>query len=435
MQAPKKEEEQKAPAAQEEKKEEEAELYQTAEQAEEKNFLSKIGGRITTSDYYSTDSGDFNFHVASARLNLFKREDEGPNFFFEIDGKVRKKIINGDLRGNVPRYKVDDAWLGYLFPGEKFRMMAGRQYIQELYNTKIDGLNVNYSFRKGLGIGMFGGLAPDKFDDNLNGKYKSVGGYGFLNRDDHNLSLGYEYLTYNGEPDREYFSARAYSRLSKAIRITGLSSVRKNQITDNYELETANGTLTYSYSRNLRFNVFGNYYKTIKYYASSKFYYEFSDTNENFLLDTNSQTRGSVRVDYKIAKGVKVYGSAAYQHRKQDNQESLRLTGGVRTYDVYGFNLSGRYTYIDDDTSKDNEYNVEISRNILNVLDLSVYANYEETKLDLENAYTTGAKTYGASLYWMITKQYFLSMFSEYIDEDDYSSTSIFAQVGYKLSP
>ena len=412
----------------------ELELYQKPERNAFREYLSKIRGKIYISDYYSRDSDDYDLHVLTSRLNLYVREEEAPGFYFEFDGRVRKKIVEGDLR-HVPRYKVDEAWLGYKFPGQKLRVIAGRQYIIEMYNTEIDGLNINYSFDNGLGLGAFGGLAPDKFDDSLNDDYNSFGAYGFLNLDDHKVSLGYEYLTYNGEPDREYFSIRAYSKLSKKIRFNGLSSVSKNQTTDNYEVETANGNLTYSYSRNLRFKVFGNYYRTIKYYESSKFYYEFSDTDDNFLLDTNSQTRAGLRVDYKIAKGLKLYGSTAYQHREVDNEDSTRFTGGIRKYDLYGFDLSGRYTYIDNYSSRDHEYNVEIYRNIMKKFDVSVYASYEETKLDLENAYTSGARTYGSTLYWPITKKLYLSMFFEYLDEDDYSNTSLFTQLGYKISP
>lgn len=398
-------------------------------------FINKIRGRTYVSDYFATDSGDYNFHVITGRIHMYKREEETPGLYFEFDGKVRKKIIDGDLRAKVSRFDINEAWMGYKFPGRKFRVIAGRQYIQELYNTDIDGLNVKYSFKKGIGIGVFGGLAPDKFDDSLNDDYQSAGLYGFLNRQHHKISLGYEHLSYKGSTDREYFSLRAYSRLTKKIRINGLASVRKNQLTDNFEMENANANLTYSHSSKLRFSIFGNYYRTIKYYESSKFYFEFSDTDENFLLDTNSQTRAGGRIDYKLAKGLKVYGSATYQHRKRDDEDSTRFTGGIRKYDLYGFDLSGRYTYIDNYSSRDHEYNVEVYRHILNKVDISVYASYEETKLDLENAYTSGSRTYGASLYWPVTKQIYMTMFLEYLDEEDYTSTSLFTQLGYKLNP
>lgn len=396
--------------------------------------FSNVRGRFYVSDYYSTDSDDYDFHVLSGRVNLYKRR-ETPGFYFEFDGKARKEIIEGDLRGKVPRYKIDAAWIGYEFPNRKIRIIGGRQYINELYNTEIDGLNAKYLFRKWLVIGVFGGLAPDKFDDSLNDDFKSVGLYAFLKTDDHNVSLGYENLTYNGEPDREYFSIRAYSRFYKKLRLNALSSISKNQLTDSFEMETANANLTYSYSKKLRFNAFANYYRTIKYYESSKFYFEFSDTDDNFLLVNNPQTRAGIRVDYKVAKGLKVYGSTAYQYRKLDDEDSTRFTGGIRKYDLYGFDLSGRYTYIDNYSSRDNEYNVEIYRNIMNKFDVSIYASYEETKLDLENAYTSGSRTYGATLYWPITKIIYLSMFLEYLDDEDFNSTSLFTQLGYKLIP
>ncbi len=405
------------------------------EPEDEPGILSNIRGKFYISDYYSTDSGEYNFHVLTSRLNLYKREEEKAGPYFEFDGRVRKKIFKGDLRGNVPHYRINDAWLGYKFSGKQLRIIAGRQHIQELYNTDIDGLNVKHSFKNGLGIGVFGGLAPDKFDESLNVDYKSVGIYGFLNKKDHKVNLGYEYLTYGGEPDREYFSVRAYSKINKKVRINALSSISKNQITDTYEMENANANLTYSHSNKLRFNMFANYYSSIKYYESSQYYFEFADVNDNFLLDNNSQTRAGVRVDYKIADGLKVYGSTTYKHRKLDNEDSTRITAGIRKYDFHGFDLSGRYTYIDNYSSRDHEYNVEIARNVMKKFDVTAYASYEETKLDMENSFTDGSRTYGTSLYWPITKKYYLSMFLEFLDEEDYSSTSLFTQLGYKFKP
>jgi len=414
---------------------EELQMTAKSEPEYDQGVLSNIRGKFYISDYYSTDSGDYNFHVLTTRLNIYKREREIPGYYFEFDGKARKKILNGDLRGNVPDYSVDEAWLGYKFHDRQLRAIAGRQYIQELYNTDIDGLNVKYSFKNGLGIGVFGGLAPDKFDDSFNTDYRSVGLYGFLNKKDHKINIGYEYLTYKGEPDREYFSLRANSRFNKKIRLNAITAISKNQITSNFEMENANANLTYSYTKKLRFNVFASYYRSIKYYESSKYYFEFSDTDDNFLLDNNSQTRAGIRADYKIAKGLKVYGSTAYQHRKLDDEDSTRFTGGIRKYDLYGFDLSGRYTYIDNYSSRDNEYNVEIYRNIMHKFDVSAYASYEERKLDLENAFTSGSRTYGASFYWPITKKYYMSMFLEFLDKENYSSSSVFAQLGYKFKP
>jgi hypothetical protein len=409
------------------------ELQKKPYAADEKSFLEKIKGRVYVSDYYSVDGGDYNFHILTARLNVYKLEEKKPGIFFEFDGRARKKIFNGDLRANVPEYKISEVWLGYVFPGQKWKAIAGRQYINQLYNTYLDGLNVNYSFKEGLGVGVFGGLAPDKYDDSFSTKFRSAGIYGFLDRTDHKISLGYENLTYDGETDREYFSIRVYSKLDKKFRLNALSSVTKNQITNKPEMENANVNLLYSHSRKLRFNVFFNYYRTIKYFESSKYYFEFSDLSDSYFLDNNSQTRTGARVDYKILKGLKIYASTSYQKRTLDNEDAIRFTGGIRKYDIYGFDLSARYTYLDGYSSKSSEYNIELHRNIMKKFDVSAYVSREEEKLNLENAFTSGAFTYGGSLYWPITKKIFLSMFVERIDEEDYENTSFFSQLGYKF--
>ena len=95
--------------------------------------------------------------------------------------------------------------------------------------------------------------------------------------------------------------------------------------------------------------------------------------------------------------------------------------------------MSGRYTHINDFRSVSDEFNVEVSRNFYNKVDLSIYASREEEKLDIVDAYTQGTLTYGVSAYWPVNRSYYLSMFLEHFKEDDYDNTSLFTQLGYKL--
>ncbi len=400
---------------------------------DEKSFHEKIKGRIYVSDYYSVDSSDFSFHILTGRLNLYKLEEKNPGFFFEFDGKARKKIENGDSRTNVPEYMVRELWVGYKFPGQKWKAILGRQYISQLYNTYLDGLNVNYTFANNFGVGIFGGLAPDKYDDTFNTEFQSIGTYAFLDRPDHKISFGYEQLKYKGETDREYFSGRAYSKLSKKLRLNALSSVSKNQISNDYEVENANINLLYTHSRKLRFNIFYNYYRAIKFYESTKYYFEFLDIDNSYFLDDNSQTRTGLRIDYKLLKGLKLYVATSYQKRESDDAAVTRFTGGIRKYNLLGFDVAVRYTYINNYSSRSSEYNIELYRNILKKFDISLYASREEEKLDSENAFTYGDVTYGGTLYWPINKKIFLSMFIERIDEETYGNTSIYTQLGYKF--
>jgi hypothetical protein len=396
-------------------------------------IFANVKGRFYVSDYYSNDSDDFEFHILTSRLNIYKNEDRNSRYYYALDARVRKKIFNGELKENVPEWRVDDAWLGIKFLKQKLDVIGGRQDIFELYNTTIDGLNVKYIFDNGLGFGMFGGLAPDKQDESLNTDYKSIGGYSFLQQENNKVQLGYEHLSYKGETDREYFSFRIYSKPHEKVRLNAVSSASINQLTNNFEVENANVNLLYRFSRNLRFNIFYNYFRTIKFYQSTREYLVFPDVAESFFLDNNSRTRTGVRVDYKLMKGLKVYSSAAYEKRKMDGEEKLRLTGGIRKYDLYGFDLSGRYTYVDDFTSRSDEFNAEIARNLFNKVDVSMYASREEKKLDTENAFTKRVLTYGTSIYWLISKHYFMTAFLERYKDEDYINISVFTQLGYKL--
>jgi hypothetical protein len=396
-------------------------------------IFSNLKGRIYLSDYYSNDSDDFDFHILTTRVNVYTQEDNNYRYYYALDARARKRIFSGNLRENTPEYDVDELWLGYKFPKQNLDIIGGRHYIYELYNTRIDGLNVKYYFKEGEGIGIFGGLAPDKHDDSLNTDFESFGSYAFLEKKKYKLHFGYENLSYKGDTDREYFSLKLYSKLNDKMRLNVISSTSINQLTDNIEVENANVNYLYSYSKKLRFNLFYNFYRTIKYYSSTSAYLVLPDLQSSFLLNDASQTRTGVRVDYKLMRKLKVYASSAYQVRDQDDEDSLRLTAGLRKYDFHGFDISARYTHINDFTSVSDEFNVELARNFYNKVDLSIYASREEEKLDIADAYTQGTLTYGVSAYWPINKSYYLSMFLEHYEEDAYDNTSLFTQLGYKL--
>ena len=403
------------------------------ESAKKTKKYSDIKGRFYVSDYYSNDSNNFDFHVLSARLKVYMRESDDSRYYFKLDARARKKVSDNDVHNGIPEYKFYEAWLGYKFAEQKIDLIAGRQNVQEMYNTNVDGINAKYRFRDDLGIGIFGGLAPDKYDYSFNTKFKTAGIYSFLDRDRYKLRFGYERLYYDGKTDREYISFKLFSDFNKKIWFNLLSSASINQLTNKIDIDNLSTNMLYKYSRDLRFNVFFNYYRAIRYFESSKKFFTLNNGGDSYYLDTNSQSRIGFRVNYRLQKKLTIYASMAYQQREIDNESATRFTGGIRKYDLYGFNLSGRYTRINNFTSKSNEFNVEVSRLLLQKMDVSVYASHEQEELEIENGFTAGLLTYGASVYWSINKHYFASMFLERYDEDDYDNTSIFTQAGYRF--
>jgi len=390
---------------------------------------SNIKGRFYVSDFYSNDSNHNENQIVSSKLRLYKHEDEKPGFYFNLDGELREKLTGED---RSLKKRLNELWLGYKFQ-QNFNIIIGRQYIYQLFNTYIDGLNLRYEIKKGTGFGIFGGLAPDLYDNSIDGKFKSFGAYGYIDQEKYQFYYGCEDLFYEGKTDRAYCSTRLNSALSSKVRFDGLSSVSINQATKKLELENANSNLSYAATGDLRFQIFYDYYRAIKYFESSKKLFTDYAYRENYFLDTNSQSRGGGRVDYRLAKGLNVYASAAYQTRKIDNDHAVRYTGGFTKQDLFGFNLSGRYTHINNFNSKNDEFNVEVSRNFFDKVDVSVYTSKEKEKLDIEGGFTTGTLTYGTSVYWQISKNYFVSMFAERYNGDDYHNTSLYTQAGYRF--
>jgi hypothetical protein len=410
-------------------------LSRKPEPADDRGFFSNMRGRFSISDYSSVDSSNNKTHSLTSRVNLSKTEEtDTTGFSFKLDARGRTKIDDGEIRGSDHKIDFNEVWVAYKFyPEEKFKISAGRQYIYELYNTIVDGLDIKYSFENGMGVGVFGGNAPDKFTYDFSTKFRSVGGYTFYKNDKYKVQFGYENLTYEGTTDREYFSLKLFSTLNDKTRFNVISATSINQITNNFEIENVNMNLLYAHTKNLRFNLYYNFYNTIRFFESSKIFFDRIDLDENFFLSSNSQTRVGLRADYKLTKKLKIYGSTVYQVREIDDKDSLRLTAGIRKRDLYGFDLSGRYTHINNFSSISDEFNVEVARNLFNKVDLSVYATHEQEELEIENSFSAGLLTYGASIYWQINRNYYLSMFLEKYDEEVFHNTSVYMQGGYSF--
>jgi hypothetical protein len=410
-------------------------LSQKPEPEDDRKFYSNMRGRFSISDYYSVDSSNNKTHSLTSRVNLSKQEEEdAAGFSFKLDARGRTKIDDGEIRGSDHKIDFNEVWIAYkFFPEEKFKISAGRQYIYELYNTIVDGLDVKYSFKKGIGVGIFGGNAPDKFTYDFSSKFTSLGGYTFYTTDKYKVQFGYENLAYEGATDREYFSFKLFSTLDEKTRFNVISATSINQVTNSFEVENVNMNLLYAHTKNLRFNLYYNFYNTIRFFESSKIFFDRIDLDENFFLSNNSQTRVGLRGDYKITKKLKIYGSTVYQVRELDDKDALRLTAGIRRRDLYGFDFSGRYTHVNNFSSVSDEFNVEVARYLFDKVDVSVYASHEEEKLELENSFTAGLLTYGASIYWQINRNYYLSMFLEKYDEEEFHNTSVYVQGGYSF--
>ncbi len=394
---------------------------------------SKIKGRFYISDYYSSDSGNNDFNVLTSKLKIYKREDDESFLSFNLNGRSRTKISDRDVHNKVPEYRFQDLWIGYKLPKKNLKITLGRQLIGEMYNTSIDGINVKYFINDRKGFGIFGGLAPDKYDNSFNTEFRSLGLYGFFEQNKFKLNFGYENLNYNGKTDREYFSARLHSDLGSKVRLYASSSISVDQISDSFDVERVSTSLQYTLSKPLRFNIFYNYYRAIKYFESSKQFFDRIDRLDSYYLDTNSLTRVGMRVDYKLSRLLRLYTAVAYQQREVYNEDAFRFTLGIKRLDFYGFDISTRYRHISNYTSTDDEFNVNISRMIMNRLDISVYASHEEEELEIEGGFTSRILTYGTSLYWQINKHFFAMLFVERYDEEDYDNTSVFTQVGYRL--
>jgi hypothetical protein len=391
-----------------------------------------IKGRISVSDYYSIDNESQDLHILSTKVRVYKLEEDEPGWYFNFNGKIKKKALNGNFSEESLEYVLREAWLGYKFSNKKVRATIGRQYIEEMYSSYVDGLSLKYSFTDELTAGIFGGLAPDKYDSSFNSKFKTIGIYAELDRARYNVKAGYENLKYKGETDREYLSVKLYAGLRDDLKLNSTTVASKDQITDEIKFENVNLNLIYSYSKELRFTAFYNYYRAVKLYASAKDYFNI-DIYDDYFYEFNSLERVGLKVNYRVFKNLKLLGSVVYQKRGSDDGKAVRYTAGIRRRDLYGFDLSGRYTHVDNYDSIEDEFRVEASRRLMDKFDVSVYVTQEFEALDQEGSFSNDSLTYGSSLYWRINKSYDFFIFVERYEEDDYYNTSIFSKVGFRF--
>lgn len=396
-------------------------------------YAEDIKGRLSLSDYYSFDNESSDLHVLSSRIRIYKDEGKEPGWYFNFNGRVRGKIFDGDLHEDSPEFKLMELWAGYKSPDGKIKAVLGRQYIAEMYSSYIDGLNVKYFINKDIGIGIFGGLAPDRYDSSFNSKFTSIGVYSEIDKEKYDLKIGYENMRYKGETDREYASMQLDSNPVEKLQLNAVAVGSRNELTKTINLENLNLNALYAYSKDLRFTLFHSYYRAVKLYASAKDYFKI-DYYDDYFYNFNSLARTGFKVDYSILKGLKIFGSVAYQKRGEDDAEAIRYTAGMKKSDLHGFDISGHYTHVDNFDSISNEFRAEVSRRILEDVDASVYISRELEELGSGGgSFTNDTLTYGSSLAWRINKSYDLFVSAERYQEADYYNTSIFTKIGYKF--
>lgn len=394
-----------------------------------------VKGRISASYMNQDDSvSTHDYNVASTSLKLDASNFAGEDYFFHLNGRVRKAGSN-DFNSKTPDYRVRDANFEIKRILKKTDIVLGRQYIGGLPGARVDGVLMKFDLGEHYGFGIFAGLKPDPYEEHFTSDYTSAGLYGYLKNKASRLSLGYERTAFKGREDSSYLYGSGSYRPNRNIYF--YMSARGDRNLDNNSVELTNllGTATYRVGKISRLRVTYNRYRAVKLYESM-----------DYDINREVQTAWRFYADYRIRKTTRVYGRYDLRTRSSDNKDASLYMVGVRQNRFYKwFFAEISYRVMRYFTADIKQYYVsagaDTGKNITVQLD---YTRAENRQDDAPNK--LNQEIYGASVDWygknrvFVTGRYeeskekYLPIESIFTaQENDYKTRTIFLTAGYRF--
>lgn len=397
---------------------------------------AEINGGLSGSFYnHDDDVSAHDYSITRMRLRLNASEFAGDNVFARFSGSFRSAGAN-DYNDEIPDSRIDEAKVEVRKAWDLFDVELGRHFVRDLPAARVDGGTLRMYLGDGLGVGVFGGQAPDPYTDKVSGDYMSYGGYVFSNTPTSGLSLGYVYDSYKGAEDVSYIYGSMYMAPSKTLRLFGTIRTDHNVADSSYEITNLMVTASYRPSRSARFSVSYNQYRAIRLYESMDY-------------NLNHDMQQSVRVagEFKMTRTTTLYGNFDARSRESDSKSATLFTVGAKQEDMFRwFFMDVSYSQVNYFTSSvmraKGSLGADLGENM--VADLSV-AYMKNDQDDASNSLTQ--LIYSGSLDWYFTPQLYVSGKVEMSDEsyldidsvyllknkDTYSSLTYFLYVGYNF--
>lgn len=386
-------------------------------------------GLVSMEDYYSSDSSaayEFNLLTTRLRLDVDKLNQSG-TLSFHFAGRERNNLGSQDYSSNIRNERIDTVNLEYLGPAKRFYLSIGRLFPKELPAERVDGLNLVFQ-NETSGVGVFGGFKPDPYTEELNPDYTTAGIYTFYRKDELAASLSFIHNGYQGGTDRQYiYGQTSYSPI-REVRLFGLITADINPTTSDIDLTNAIAEISYRpvYSSGIAIGY--NQFQAFKLYRSMTY----------DIVNTRQQSY-YIRGDHRFWERYSIYGR--YELRSQYYQLLEAELRYSNTYQV-GFrndNLVGSGVTLDTNATFDisynstyNTYRMDLSRFFAEILQMTVYGSYMESKYDI-NDYTDTIISYGSSAYLMLGRSWNLSLSYEGKNARDYSTNSVLSMISYRF--
>ncbi len=399
-------------------------------------LAQSVTGFISGSIYNRDDDvAAQDFSITRVRIRLNVEELIGDGTALRLKGATRSSG-SGTFSEDIPGARFETAKLEFKQAFSLVDIHLGRQYIDYMPTARLDGANIVYPLGETSGVGLFGGLEPDPYDDIVNGDYMMYGLYGFTNNPTAGVSGGYVMSTFKGGDDKSYLYGSGYYNMSESLRLYGTARSDHNADSGGNELTNFYLSANFIPNENVSLDFSYNQYRAIRLFESM-------DYDLNHELQTTLRAAGRV----KVTKTMTIYGSFDTRTRESDGKSASLIWGGLKQTDFFNwFYYDVAFRSINYFTSDIIQYFGAIGADVDD--NLSVEANVTFMTNEQEGTSNTLEQwIYGFSADWYPGNTFFVSgsielSNEEYLDidsialaktSDKFNAVTYFLYAGYRF--
>jgi hypothetical protein len=421
--------------------------------------------RITADDYLhgrfavghllvddTTDLGRRDYNITHLYYRLVSERVGGnENVKINLDGRYRY-AHDLDWNHKIPDNRLLQANVEFENLFDYVDLKLGRSFIEEFVSQGVDGVDAKVWLSKYNGVGLFGGMRPDPFNDDFNPDFTTYGAYAFSKTDVVGASAGYAIDNYKGRLDREranvnlfFMPASQWWHVQASVDLDNDFDSTKENPHGGYGGWYASNAMVHA---NIRPN---------DWFQASLTYNEFMAIvrevsieemvgEGTFTEDKYSITR--LKVELRPLKNIGVYAGNDARWREYDGATASQYYVGVRDYDFIGHTRWDlRYANLEWFTADVRVYtgSFGISRDRVDADVTVTYLNNRQRTFNLGGDLNqwiyeaTGSfwftKHVYATLNVSYAKEEFLDVPSIYESRYDtaFTSTTVYGQVGYRF--
>lgn len=382
------------------------------------------------------DSDFYNRLSSRLKLTLINRAGEGWTGFIDF----RNRYTMGEA--GKDQFIVYDARISYDSVKSKLFFSIGQM---NLYDTagigQLTGGMVGWKLNKYLSVGGYGGIEPDIYNSRWDLNYQKYGAFiRYLGHGAKQLSLSYNYLSFEGNTERQYLYTAVMLPVKGILVFYGnmeyeLGSGIKNEdklsrLFFNTRVNLSrfvDVTANYSSGRGLdyhRFLLEQSQDPTLQYNEIERYYY--------------SETYG-VRLSVKPLKGFRFYVARRQSEQKDKGIKNHSNQFGFSAVDLFksGVSLYGNYTMNRGDASESDSYYISASRNFGKLSWSLSFSNYYNGIRFIDGEapeilHLPDQKTISTNFFFILNKALAFSAEYAYSNQPDTSDHQFFIRVIYR---